>query len=55
VRLKTAPSIPHSLLPEMIAEEKQTEKNNSRPTQDSAVRTADELKVLLPGLVAENR
>jgi len=46
MRLKTTPSVPYSLLPEMIAEEKQTEENNSRPIQNSAVRTADEPKVL---------
>jgi hypothetical protein len=34
---------------------KQTEENNSRPIQNSAVRMAHELKVLLPGPVAENR
>ena len=27
MRLKTTPSVPYSLLPEMIAEEKQTEEN----------------------------
>ena len=42
----TTPGVPYSLLPEMIAEEKQTEENNWGPIQNSAVRTADEPKVL---------
>ena len=42
MRLKTTPSVPYSLLPEMIAEEKQTKENNSRPIQNGAVGTADE-------------
>jgi hypothetical protein len=41
----TTPGVPYSLLPEMIAEEQQTEQNNWGPIQNSAVKTADEPKV----------
>jgi len=56
MRLKTTPGVPYSLLPQMIAEEKQTGENNSRPVQNSAVRTADGPEVLTATrAVAENR
>jgi hypothetical protein len=46
----TTPSVPYSLLSEMIAGEKRAEENNSRPIQHSAVgRQANLGYLLLPG------